>query len=229
MQASPNIPSTFTNENNPPALRDPTAQYGRHNRPTHFPSSIFGASYYDSNDDMPQLSPGFQPPNGQEYLSADRRPSVASTTTMSSTGSKLSIGAIHGRFHKKLQGFFGDEYDNKESDGASTTTPTGDDDASAMDRQGSVISVMAASPGQSRPRTPQPSSEITPWAFQDSDVSRNPCSSSHFHHRKSSASRCRAATDHPVRRQELLRLEAIASIPQTSRTWSGVLSLADLE
>jgi adenylate cyclase len=80
--------------------------YGRHNRPTHLSSNLFNNSFYNSSsDDLPQMSPGFVPQNinnlSLEWHGEDRRPSVASTTTMSSTGS--SKRSITGKFHKKLE------------------------------------------------------------------------------------------------------------------------------
>nr|POE48068.1 adenylate cyclase [Quercus suber] len=73
-------------------------------------SSIFGESYFDdSNDDLGQISPGFAPPNGTAFAhdGEHRRPSVASATTVSSTGSRASVG---GKMQKKLQSFFGEDY-----------------------------------------------------------------------------------------------------------------------
>lgn len=138
-------------------------------------SSVFGTFYNSSNDDLPQLSPGFIPPNGNAApWDEDRRPSVASNSTLSSTGSKNSLG---GRFHKKLQGFFGEDFENPNdarnlSDGsiqtANNTLGPGDDRSrqnSVATRQGS--SGRPESPSSSLPRTPQASSEITPWDFQD--------------------------------------------------------------
>ncbi|KAF2772582.1 adenylate cyclase protein [Teratosphaeria nubilosa] len=116
----------------------------------------------------------------------DRRPSIASATTVSSTGSKSSIG---GRTRKKLQGFFGEDvYSHAAQDAGGSRQNS---EASSM--QGGVVPAFAPgggsrlrnnsmndnmlrsgppSPsGASRPRTPvpalQPSSEVTPWVFQD--------------------------------------------------------------
>ena len=153
-----------------PFLKDPTPQYGRHNRPSQLPSSIFGANFYDSNDDLGQMSPGFRSING-DYLSEDRRPSVASTNTMSSTGSRRSVSGMTKRAQKKLGAFFGEDLAN-----VNTTELRHDSDGSLPnnglgERQGSVPDGRPTSPSSSRPRTPQPSSEVTPWVFQDSDVS----------------------------------------------------------
>jgi adenylate cyclase len=103
----------------------------------------------------------------------DRRPSVASATTVSSSGSKSSIGR---GFHKQLRGFFGDEFpgDSRQGSDTSLTTSTQfrDDTQSSRsirNRNNSVNS-RPTSPTSSRPRTPLPSSEVTPWDFQDFKV-----------------------------------------------------------
>ena len=89
------------------------------------PSPGFGTSFYnDSSDNLSlasQLSPGFRPGTGltgntnassgdspaDPYFGDERRPSVASVTTASSTGSKSSVN--RGNIHKKLQTFFGED------------------------------------------------------------------------------------------------------------------------
>jgi len=156
-----------------PFLKDPTPQYGRNNRPT-LPSNLFSntSSFHDPHEDYTQLSPGFQPKPMNGDLTDDRRPSIASTSTVSSQGSKRSHNVSTGRFHKKLQGFFGDEYgntDNRAGSESSLPMPQGDA-ASAMERTNSIPGVRPSSPASLRPRTPGPSSEVTPWVFQDSEV-----------------------------------------------------------
>lgn len=166
-------------------------QYSRRNRPAGMISSVFNSPFhYDSGDDYPQ-SPGFIAPLGvgeQGILGEDRRPSVASTTTMSSSGSKRSIGAISTKYKKKLQGFFGEEFPGEENarqnSDASQNVP-GHDGASnfrydgassfrdgARDRNNSIGGPRPTSPTSSRPRTPAPgpSSEVTPWEFQNTKV-----------------------------------------------------------
>lgn len=113
-----------------------------------------------------------------------RRPSVASIMTMSSQGSRSSAG---GRYHKKLQGFFGDDYDrfdtSRQGSDASlpggTATATGSRNNSKQRDRGNSISTNATSslplerpPSPSRPQTP--SSEVTPWMFQNLSVSSRP-------------------------------------------------------
>lgn len=47
----------------------------------------------------------------------------------------------------------------------------GADDASFVSRQGSISNYRPTSPNASKPKGPQPSSEVTPWEFQEADVS----------------------------------------------------------
>lgn len=161
-----------------PWSNEANSAHGRQSKPSHMASSVFGSFYNSSSDELPQLSPGFVPHNGAAApWDEDRRPSVASTSTLSSTGSKRSLT---GRFHKKLQGFFGEDFDPDEprnnSEGSIHTTNTLGADG-ARDRQGSTTT-RAESPGPSRPRTPQPSSEVTPWVFQEPPTKVS-CPSSH--------------------------------------------------
>ncbi|KAF2195275.1 PP2C-domain-containing protein [Zopfia rhizophila CBS 207.26] len=143
------------------------------------PSSVFGSFFNDSNEDIVQLSPDFRPGSCREdrmgFPGDDRRPSVASATTVSSSGSKSSTS----RMHKKLQGFFGEEFpgDSRQNSDTSLTTPYGAENQStrsARNRTNSVNNTLGSSlnsrpesPVGSRPRTPLPSSEVTPWEFQD--------------------------------------------------------------
>jgi adenylate cyclase len=145
-------------------------------------TSVFGGTFY--NED---LSPGFAPSEGMGFPvdKDDRRPSIASGTTVSSTGSKSSFS---GRYKKKLQGFFGEDYPGEENGSGSRQNS----ETSSM--QGGVLPAFAPggssrnrnnsmndgllrsgppSPTSSRPRTPAagPSSEVTPWVFQDMQVS----------------------------------------------------------
>jgi adenylate cyclase len=146
------------------------------------PTSVFGGTFYnDSSDNLGQISPGFSPHNGMNFPNDgdDRRPSIASATTVSSTGSKSSVS---GKFHKKLQGFFGDEYKGLEE-----SSRQGSESSSMQGSRPGLTPVTSnqrfndgvkgsspPSPSSSRPRTPAqqgPSYDVTPWAFQDSQVS----------------------------------------------------------
>ncbi|KAG9238366.1 adenylate cyclase, partial [Amylocarpus encephaloides] len=154
------------------------------------PSNTFGTSFYnDSSDNLSQasqLSPPFRPGTGfTGYTNAsdspadadfgdERRPSVASVTTASSTGSKSSVSRTG--IHKKLQTFFGEDFPGKE--GSDTSLPAQGKEhrthsfarshrernlSSATD-----ITQRDASPAPSRPRTPVPSSDVVPFLYQDS-------------------------------------------------------------
>ncbi|KAF2739356.1 hypothetical protein EJ04DRAFT_607726 [Polyplosphaeria fusca] len=145
------------------------------------PTSVFGSFYNDSDENIAQLSPGFvRPGSGKEdamgFPADDRRPSVASATTVSSSGSKSSTSR---GFHKKLQGFFGEEFpgDSRQNSDTSLPTPFNSETQSQRPPRGRTNSVnntlgsslnsRPGSPVGSRPRTPLPSSEVTPWEFQD--------------------------------------------------------------
>lgn len=152
-------------------------------------NSVWSSFFNDSdNEDVAQLSPGFNPTGGNSREDAmgfprdDRRPSVASAMTVSSTGSKSSFSR---GFHKKLQNVFGEDFpgdgrQNSDSslNGRSQITETQSLHA-PRNRGNSLNNTFGsggynsrpASPTSSRPRTPQPSSEVTPWEFQAPQVS----------------------------------------------------------
>ncbi|KAK5705468.1 hypothetical protein LTR97_002586 [Elasticomyces elasticus] len=149
-------------------------------------TSIFAGSFYnDSNENLGQISPGFSPPDGMRFPTDDnRRPSVASGTTVSSTGSKSSFS---GKYKKKLQGFFGEDYPVGDGSGSRQNSETSSMQGGVLpafapgggsrNRNNSMNDAMLRSgppsPTSSRPRTPAagPSSEVTPWVYQDSQVS----------------------------------------------------------
>jgi len=171
----------LANSTSSPFLKEP--QFGRSNRPR-LPPSVFSNNGFNLGDDLGAMSPGFHPPNNnEEYLADTRRPSVASTSTTASTSSKRSVGAIPGRFHKKLQGFFGEDIEKMEDrhNSDSSQPQSRADGASIIDRQGSIAgqrpSSRASSMARPRDNGPGPSSEVTPWDFQDADVSLMNCPS----------------------------------------------------
>lgn len=173
-----------------PSIRQqpPTAHpmaWGSNENQGPMPQSIFSGSFYnDSNENLSQISPGFAPGNGMCFPTdgEDRRPSIASATTVSSTGSKASV---QDRVQKKLRGFFGENdvpvgNESRQNSEASSMQngslpPFAPGGAAARGRNNSMNDAMLRSgppsPG-SRPRTPapQPSSEVTPWVFQDPEV-----------------------------------------------------------
>lgn len=146
-----------------------------------------GNTYGDFTENQPQLSPLSRPVNGKMgspdypdpgYFGDERRPSVASVATASSQGSHSSSGR---GIHKKLQGFFGEEYRDRAPShtyeaNMIASGNCGRTSANSHYRNNSVATTSTAdgrtaSPS-SRPRTPMPSSEVTPWVYQDSEVSR---------------------------------------------------------
>ncbi|KAI9738841.1 MAG: cysteinyl-tRNA synthetase [Cirrosporium novae-zelandiae] len=153
-------------------------------RPQPMYMTQFG-NFFNPDSLDPQISPTFRPGTSRTgisdspdhgYFGDERRPSVASNTTVSSQGSRSSTSG--GRFHKRLQGFFGDEFPGHSQHGSETSLPInlqgGSRDAfRPRDRTNSVKTNGTAdrpiSPSSSRPRTPVPSSDVTPWVFQNPD------------------------------------------------------------
>lgn len=160
------------------------------------PAGAGGASFYhdtsDTNSIASQLSPGAQPSNfpprpqpgsPEAAYDYDRRPSVASIATASSTGSKTSM--TRGGF-RKLQGFFGEEFPGRDSsDNSLPASIAGGKDQhgrsyshsrpSHRDRKASNATSASqtrdVSPASSRPRTPVPKPEVVPFLYQDNTVS----------------------------------------------------------
>ncbi|KAH6644112.1 hypothetical protein C7974DRAFT_407818 [Boeremia exigua] len=174
---SRNPPTASSAQANPPWASGP-------NGGTNMANSVWNSFFNDSdNDDAAQLSPGFAAVgvNVQEdamgFPKDDRRPSVASAMTVSSTGSKSSFSR---GFHKKLQNVFGEDFPGE---GRQNSDPTLNGRSQAAETQslhaprnrgnslgnaygGGTYGSRPTSPTSSRPRTPQPSSEVTPWEFQ---------------------------------------------------------------
>lgn len=173
-------------QRNPPTATSPTPPWASSgSNGLAMSGSVWSSFFDDSNDDVAQLSPGFARPgsgaDGMVFAGEDRRPSVASATTVSSQGSKSSVS--RGGFHKRLQNVFGEEFpaDSRQNSDTSLTAPYAADTPSmrgTRNRTNSVNNTLAGSfnsrpgsPASSRPRTPLPSSEVTPWDFQDYKVS----------------------------------------------------------
>ncbi|KAI9803847.1 MAG: hypothetical protein M1825_001727 [Sarcosagium campestre] len=179
----------------PSQRRNPSATLAPMTSPGWTPGYAAGPSlangrpgeYYDHQvDSPPQLSPTL--PSGARhsvsnespehaYFDDERRPSAASAGTVSSQGSHSSVSKT---FHKKLHGFFGEDFPGRRSPQTSDTNlsvyANGRRDSFQSHRRERTDSVTttgrAASPA-SRPRTPVPSSDVTPWLFQDSEVSKS--------------------------------------------------------
>ncbi len=155
------------------------------------PGGVSAGSFFDDGRGNLPGSPSFRPDTGRTgasdspdplFFSDERRPSMASATTVSSTNSNRRASTSRSTRHKKLANFFGE--DGHESSRGSDTSvfTTGRDHSTSShcrgDRNNSVntinTDVRPTSPTSSRPRTPLPSSDVTPWLFQDFKVSRKP-------------------------------------------------------
>ena len=151
-------------------------------------------SFFDDGHSKSQISPSFRPEHSgtgfpdQLTYGDERRPSIASATTISSQNSNSNSRASisRGTRRSKIAGFFGDEGNGRESSRSSDTSmlTTGQREhstssASHKDRHNSINAFSPdgrpLSPGNSRPRTPLPSSEVTPWLFQEFKVSIHVC------------------------------------------------------
>ena len=105
----------------------------------------------------------------------DRRPSAVSDTTVSSQNSTSKGSSHRNAPHKKLAGFFGD--DGRQSPrGSENSIPKSlHRETTQTSQKGSIQSNYPdgrpLSPSSSRPRSPLPSSDVTPWLFQEFKVS----------------------------------------------------------
>lgn len=131
-----------------------------------------------------QRSPSFRPNSGRTadsespdpmFLSYDRRPSLASATTVDSQNSLSRASTSRGIPYKKVAGFFGDEgrQSPRSSDTSIPSTLQREQTTSSWhgSRHTSRDEGRPMSPTSSRPRTPLPSSDVVPWLFQDFKVS----------------------------------------------------------
>jgi len=148
----------------------------------------FGGYLHQPSEERSPRSPSFPSLLGRhdtwnvDFAGADRRPSVASTMTMSSTGSGPMPPP--GRMvHKKLHGFFGDHPPLREgrfgSDASSASNPGAEGGRPGYSRSASIkdgfMSGQATPDAGMRAKTPPmvaPAAEVTPWEFQDPQVSR---------------------------------------------------------
>ena len=138
-------------------------------------SSYFGDPLGRHDDQGSSRRPDTARTNASESPECDadaRRRSIASATTVSSTGSRSS--AANGRFHKSLKGFFGED-PSESRKGSTANLSEQAQPASSLDkpsqRSGSIQTLNTT---DDRPKTPPapPSSDVTPWAYQNfEDVS----------------------------------------------------------
>ncbi|KAL6707819.1 hypothetical protein ACN47E_003719 [Coniothyrium glycines] len=179
------VPSISRNPPTATSANSQVAPWASASNGANMANSVWSTFFNDSNEDLAQLSPGFgRPGTGSREDSMgfpvkdDRRPSVASATTVSSNGSKSSIRT--GGFHKRLQNVFGEDFpaDERQNSQTSLNGPYVTDTQSLRGQRnrgnslnntigGGSYHSRPASPSSSRPRTPQASSEVTPWDFQD--------------------------------------------------------------
>ncbi|KAL8727767.1 MAG: hypothetical protein Q9166_005822 [cf. Caloplaca sp. 2 TL-2023] len=152
------------------------------------PSTFSGAAHSGSFfDDRPTRThnPTTAPPDTRAsnsvdpmFYTDDRRPSVASATTVSSQNSApiSRTSTNRGTYHRRLGAFFGDDgQDSSRSSDTSIVTTGRDHSTSSQTRKARHTSVQTnntnggrpSSPSSSRPRSPLPSSDVTPWLFQD--------------------------------------------------------------
>ena len=108
----------------------------------------------------------------------DRRPSMASATTVSSADSKGGQLNSNGKYQKNLKGFFGDDPSDSRK-GSSTNLPGSAQNGSNSEVASSTSkrnnSVNTQHTVDERPKTPapQPSSKVAPWDYQNfEDVSK---------------------------------------------------------
>ena len=146
--------------------------------PSDDPGTFFhDYSEHEASPASPSFHPGTEhpiinePPDEDDDI--DRRPSIASATTISSQD---SISSTSGRFRKRLQGILGDEYVGQDSNTgvplhAAPLRPG--EPSKSRDRASSVGSPdISDRPSEkqsshpSRAQTPLPSSDITPWLYQ---------------------------------------------------------------
>lgn len=161
----------------------------RHNHETLASSSSITpgempGSFLDDDEDEPSSSlqppsgrPGFGNTPGISYEEDRRRPSVASANTESSQSSRTSQ---RGRFQKKLQGFFGDDFNRSDPQldlqrtSSKPPSVSSRNRSKVRDREGSVHSTRpmerSMSSDHSRPLTPVPSSDVAPWMYQKYNV-----------------------------------------------------------
>lgn len=163
------------------------------------PTSVFSTSFYNDSDDnlsqASQFSPGFRPGNDHnrtggivdspniDFFHDARRPSVASVTTASSTGSRSSTALRTGRQQiSKLATFFGEDRPGEDRPQHLTKSRSHSHSHSQTRgrNQGSISTQTTArgdSPGSISqvPTNSVPSRDVTPFLFQDHEVS-NPFS-----------------------------------------------------
>ncbi|KAL8950261.1 MAG: hypothetical protein Q9222_003705 [Ikaeria aurantiellina] len=136
-----------------------------------------GGNFFDDRPGVNQSPQTAGPDVDPMFFSNDRRPSMASATTVSSQNSVpiSRASTSRGHHHRRLGAFFGDDVlDSSRSSDTSVMTTNRDHSTSSQSRKARHNSVQTnntdgrpSSPASSRPRSPLPSSDVTPWLFQD--------------------------------------------------------------
>ena len=137
---------------------------GRRPRPSSFRPDTARSGASDSPDPI--------------FCGEERRPSLVSATSASSQNSNPRASIGRSAHHKKLAGFFAaDGRDSsRSSDTSIAATNKRDHSESSHTRRNDSVYTQNSTEGpptsasSSRPRTP-PSSDVTPWLFQDFKVS----------------------------------------------------------
>lgn len=147
----------------------------------------FNPNVFSEGPQRLNLSPSFRPDTGdgespdRMFYDDERRPSIASATTESSQTSVSKTSTSRGTPYRRVAAFFSD--DGRQSSKSSDTSLPNTlhrEQTSSSSRHGSIHTSRddgraPTSPNSSRPRTPLPSSEVTPWHFQDFKVSSHGC------------------------------------------------------
>ena len=125
---------------------------------------------------------GDSEPRDPVFDNDERRPSLVTTeSSQTSVSNSVSKASTHRGTPYKRGGFFSDDYGQQSSRSSDTSIPaTLQREQTASSKHGSIRhghhgsrddATASASPTGSRPRTPLPSSDVTPWLFQDFKVS----------------------------------------------------------
>lgn len=149
-------------------------------------------SFFDDFNDNLEASPSDLPATARTGVSdlvdapwqdIERRPSIASATTMGSQDSSSKASGGKGSYNKKLATFFGEDVSGLGGRGSRQGSevsipplgPREHSNHSLRTRNNSIQSNQfdgrPVSPTNSRPRTPQPpSSDVVPWVYQNFKV-----------------------------------------------------------
>lgn len=154
--------------------------------------AALSSSGFLDNNGKTQRPSSFRPDTGRSgasdspdpmFCGDERRPSMVSATSVSSQNSNPRTNNARGAHHKKLAGIFASDgrESSRGSDTSIATTSKRDFSPSSNTRRNNSVYTQNSLDGpptsasSSRPRTP-PSSDVTPWLFQNYNVSPRVCS-----------------------------------------------------